>query len=104
MLESLLEKEINTHSKQCNDDYCMEEGLGGIWCVKIQCRKSHDRGTEDQGNEWKSPASWSHGDEGNVLKVTENWDVGYSQDSILVTLAEMDNSGNMELEKATSCS
>jgi hypothetical protein len=38
------------------------------------------------------------------LKVTENWDVGYSQDSILVTLAEMDNSGNMELEKATSCS
>ena len=38
----------------------------------------------------------------NLYKVPETWDVRGSQDSKQITLAEMPNSGKMELEKITS--
>ena len=60
-----------------------------------------ERNSEGQENEWKYSTSWDGGRR-TLQKVPDTWDMRVSQNSKKVTLFEMPNHEERELEEAIS--
>lgn len=71
--------------------------------VKIRYGERQERGPEGQENEWKyaAPVGWD-GVAGESIKSPRDLGWGRSQDSMLITLVKIPNSGVMEHEETTS--